>query len=91
MALPPMPGDSGPLKPEASIQCYTQHGRRIGQGGQGTVYVYKYPPTGDIYAAKVLYYDKGDYNNRFIEREQTVAPRFEHVIIYQHLLWKEPS
>ena len=79
------------MEAEASIQCYTQNGRRIGQGGQGTVYVYNYPPTGDIYAAKVLYYDKGDYNNRFIEREQTVAPRFEHVIIYQHLLWKEPS
>ena len=84
MPFPPTLGGSGLLTPEASIECYARNSKRIGAGSQGTVYEYTHRPTGKVYAAKVLYYNNGDgdgNNKRNIVREQTVAPKFEHVII----------
>ncbi len=74
------------LRQETSLEQYAQPGKRIAKGGQGTVYKYTHGPTGNVYAAKVLYYDfenidpeRNRNNQVFILREQYVTPRFVHV------------
>ena len=88
-----MAGDLEPLMPEDSIECYAQNGKHIGQGGQGAVYKSIYRRTGNVYAAKVLYYrDKlgATKQKRDIVREQSFAPKIDHVIICPRLLGIDP-
>lgn len=74
------------LRQETSLEQYARSDKRLAKGGQGTVYKYTYGPTGNVYAAKVLYYDYEDRDSQgnpdnqvFILREQYVTPRFVHV------------
>ena len=69
------------LKRELSIACY-EKGKRIGSGGQGTVYEYTQAPNDKGYAVKILYNDDADGNTkhkRNILREQSASAEFEHV------------
>ena len=93
MPFHPMLEELQPLKHEPSIDLY-ERGKRIGHGGQGTVYEYTQAPNDKVYAVKVMYYGDADGNTRQkrnILREQSASPKFEHVIICQNLLWKGPA
>lgn len=74
------------LRRETSLEQYARPEKRLAKGGQATVYKYTYGPTGDIYAAKVLYYDLEEFDSEGnpanmvrILRERYVTPRFVHV------------
>lgn len=92
MPFHPMIEALQPLKREPSIGCY-ERGKRIGHGGQGTVYEYTQAPNHKVFAVKVMYYNDKDGNikhKRNILREQSASPKFEHVFICQNQLWKGP-
>ncbi len=84
-----MPDPTDTLGPELSLDYYSRQDKRLRNGSQGTVYRYTYGPTGNVYAAKVLYYDfeeldpDGNPQNRVdIIREQYVSTRLLHVSDY---------
>ena len=84
-----MPEEVRGLEREPSLEQYAASGKHLGTGGQGSVYRYVHRRTGNVFAAKVLYYDEeaeetdgaaeaaGNVMN--ILREQYAAPRYKHV------------
>ncbi len=84
-----MPDLTDTLKPELSLDYYCRQDKRLGSGAQGTVFRYTYGPTGNVYAAKVLYYNFEEFdldgnpkNMVEIIREQYVSTRLLHVSDY---------
>ena len=83
MSFHPMLEEPQSLKREPSLNYY-EKGKRIGSGGQGTVYEYTQAPNNKGYAVKVLYNGDTDgdtKHKRNILREQSASPEFVHVII----------
>ena len=83
MSFHPMLEEPHSLKREPFLSYY-EKGKRIGNGGQGTVYEYTQAPNEKGYAVKVLYNGYADGNTkrmRNILREQSASPEFVHVII----------
>jgi len=81
-----MPDEADSLRRETSLEHYARPEKRLAKCGLGTVYKYIDGVTGNVYAAKVLYYDFEDLDSEgnpdnmvHILREQYVAPRLVHV------------